>query len=91
MPTWIPWIFIGGILFSVLSLVAAKYQGRPHSSKAAVQDFISGGIVIAMLGIIAPDAFPEPPISADSVINSVSEAIGGDVDLQVGPPPLMRR
>ena len=93
MPTWIPWIFIGGAIFSALSFIAAKYQGRQHSPKAAAQDFISGGIVIAMLGIIAPDAFPESPISGDipEMISSVVGGAAADVDLQVGPPPLMRR
>lgn len=89
MPNWFPWIFIGGIVFAILSFIAAKYQGRSYNSKSVAQDFISGGIVIALLGGIAPDAFPEAPIPTQ--IPSVLSSLGSsDIDLQVGPPPLVR-
>jgi hypothetical protein len=91
MPTWFPWIFIGGVVFALLSFVAAKYQDRPHTGKSLAQDFISGGIVVALLGVIAPDAFPASPLPTE--IPSVFTGGGGssDIDLQVGPPPLARR
>lgn len=89
MPNWFPWIFIGGFVFAILSFIAAKYQGRQHTSKTIAQDFISGGIVISLLGVIAPDAFPESPLPTE--IPSVLSSLGSsDVDLQVGPPPLVR-
>ena len=89
MPTWFPWIFIGGIVFALLSFIASKYQGRGHTGKSFAQDFISGGIVIALLGVIAPDAFPEAPIPSEFP-DVMSHLTGNDVDLQVGPPPLAR-
>lgn len=90
MPTWFPWIFIGGIVFAALSFVAAKYQNRSHTSKAVAQDFISGGIVIALLGALVPDAFPEAPIPSElpSLLNNITSS--SDLDLQIGPPPLAR-
>lgn len=91
MPTWVPWIFIGGIVFAVLSFVAAKYQGRQHTGKTLAQDFISGGIVIALLGVIAPDAFPDAPIPAEMPSMGIFTGGSSDIDLQVGPPPLARR
>lgn len=91
MPNWFPWIFIGGLVFAALSFVAAKYQGRSHTGKSIAQDFISGGIVIALLGVIAPDAFPESPLPTEmpSLLNNITS--GSDLDLQIGPPPLARR
>jgi hypothetical protein len=91
MPNWFPWIFIGGIVFAALSFIAAKYQERPHTTKSMAQDFISGGIVIALLGVLAPDAFPESPLPTEmpSLLNGITSG-SSDLDLQIGPPPLAR-
>jgi hypothetical protein len=94
MPTWFPWIFIGGMIFAALSFVAAKYQGRQYGGKSVAQDFISGSVVITLLGVIAPDAFPEAPLPTEmpNVLETIGGAISGssDLDLQIGPPPLAR-
>jgi hypothetical protein len=92
MPSWFPWIVVGGIVFMALSFVAAKYKGAAHSGKAFVQDFLSGGVVIALLGVLVPDAFPTFPLSVPST-GEVSTTMKGllsgggsdDVELQLGP------
>jgi hypothetical protein len=92
MPTWFPWIVVGGAVFMALSFVAAKYKGVPHTGKAFVQDFLSGGVVIALLGVLVPDVFPDFPLSVPSsseVSTTMKGLLSGtgsdDVELQLGP------
>ena len=92
MPSWFPWIFVGGVVFMALSFVAAKYKGVPHSGRAFAQDFLSGGVVIALLGVLVPDVFPAFPFAVPST-SEVSTTMKGllsgggmdDVMLQLGP------
>ena len=91
MPSWFPWILVGGIVFMALSFVAAKYKGVTHTGKAFIQDFLSGGVVIALLGVIAPEAFPAFPLSVPSsgdvstTMKGLLSGGGDDVELQLGP------
>ena len=50
MPPWLPWMFVGGIAFMLLSFLASKYQNKQHKTITFAQDFISGSILIALLG-----------------------------------------
>jgi hypothetical protein len=98
MPSWFPWIFIGGIIFIVLGFVASKYKDKPYKNIQFLQDFISGSILIAFTGVLMPDIFPKidipVPISS-GLSNIVGTTSGGggdaDFDLQVGPPRLAGR
>jgi hypothetical protein len=91
MPAWIPWIFVGGLAFMALSFLASKYKEKEHKPIAFAQDFISGGIVIALLGVLVPDAFPAFPISSGDMtlpnFTTMMQTATGDNDiaLQVGP------
>ena len=90
MPPWLPWMFVGGIAFMILSFIASKYQGKKHKSITFAQDFISGSILIALLGVIVPDVFPAFPLSTASfALPNVSGMLrsggGEDVEIQVGP------
>jgi hypothetical protein len=89
MPNWFPWIFVGGILFIALSFLASKYKKVEYRNIQIFQDFISGSILIASIGVLMPDMFPqiEVPVKLPSVL------IGGsdDMDIQVGPPRLSGR
>jgi hypothetical protein len=83
-------MLVGGILFAGMSIAAAKYNGRQQKSTAIAQDFLSGSILIALLGAIMPDYFPQFPIDAKDLMQlsaSVGGAVGGgnDIDLQLGP------
>lgn len=91
IPTWFPWIFVGGVVFIVLSFLGAKYKDKEYRSIQYLQDFISGSIVIAFAGVLVPDMFPV--LSLPSGLPSFSGASSGmdDVDLQVGPPRLIGR
>ena len=97
MPSWFPWIFIGGIIFIVLGFVATKYKDKPYKNIQFLQDFISGSILIAFTGVLMPDIFPKIDIPAplsSSLGNIVGSASGegdSDFDLQVGPPRLAGR
>lgn len=90
MPVWFPWIFVGGIVFIILSIIGAKYRDKEYRNIQYLQDFISGSILIAFTGVLMPDLFPVMEIP--SVISStVSLPTVDDVDLQVGPPRLVGR
>lgn len=92
MPIWFPWIFVGGIVFIVLSIIGAKYRDKEYRNAQYLQDFISGSILIAFTGVLMPDLFPqfEIPSSITSVVTLPSMTVD-DVDLQVGPPRLIGR
>jgi hypothetical protein len=91
MPSWFPWILVGGLAFMVLSFIAAKYSGKQHTSRVFAQDFLSGGIVVTLLGILVPDLFPSFPLSVPSTtdVSSTMKGLlsggGDDMDLQIGP------
>jgi hypothetical protein len=55
----LPWIFISGLVFSLLSYVANKYHGRDRNIKELSQDFLGGSIFIGLLSAIVPDIFPD--------------------------------
>lgn len=90
IPVWFPWIFVGGVLFILLSFLGARYKDKEYKNIQFLQDFISGSILIAFTGILVPDLFPviELPASLPS-FNGVS--MGEDMELQVGPPRLIGR
>lgn len=90
MPDWFPWIFVGGILFICLSFIGAKYKDKEYKKVQYLQDFISGAILIAFVGVLTPDIFPKMSISTEFPI-SLGTLISEDVDLQVGPPRLAGR
>lgn len=89
MPVWFPWIFVGGIVFIVLSFIGAKYKDKEYKKIQYLQDFISGSILIAFAGVLMPDVFPKMdlPVSLPTGFGSDT----GDIDLQVGPPRLAGR
>lgn len=75
----------------VLSFLASKYNEKPHKPIAFAQDFISGAIVISLLGVLVPDAFPTFPLASSDLaipnLTSMLQTANGDNDiaLQVGP------
>jgi hypothetical protein len=90
MPVWFPWIFVGGLVFIVLSFIGAKYKDKEYRNIQFLQDFISGSILIAFTGVLVPDIFPV--ISLPSVMPTmIHTEASNDFDLQVGPPRLAGR
>lgn len=91
LPTWFPWMIVGGMVFMILSFVASKYNNKPHKKSTFLQDFLSGSILIAMMGALVPDSFPTFPFSSSTVssITSLPSSLlysgSDDIDLQVGP------
>jgi hypothetical protein len=85
MPPWLPWILVGALAFMLLSLLASKYQQKEHKPITFLQDFISGGIVVSLLGVLVPDAFPAFPLSVPNFTDLVRKSDEGDMDVQVGP------
>jgi hypothetical protein len=91
MPAWLPWIFIGGIVFMILSFLASKYQEKEHKPIAFAQDFIGGAVVVSLLGTLVPDSFPALPVLSKDMsvpnLTSMLQTVNGDndIDLQVGP------
>ena len=87
-------MFVGGILFIVLSFIGAKYKEKEYRSIQFLQDFISGSILIAFTGVLVPDVFPAFP-AGSSLFAFVSLPTQNAFDememVQVGPPRLMGR
>lgn len=90
IPSWFPWIFVGGLLFISLSFVGAKYKDKEYKKIQFLQDFISGAILIAFTGVLVPDVFPllKIPSIMPLALNNENQ---DDFDLQVGPPRLAGR
>ena len=91
IPNWFPWIFVGGLVFIILSYVAAKYKDKEYRKIQILQDFISGSILIAFSGVLMPDFFPSITIPSNIGVPSLINTDSGDLDLQVGPPRLAGR
>jgi hypothetical protein len=95
IPPWFPWIFVGGLVFIVLSFIAAKYKDKSYRKIQLLQDFISGSILIAFTGVLMPDFFPiiDIPTGLPSSFGSSGGGVfgNGELDLQVGPPRLAGR
>jgi hypothetical protein len=95
MPSWFPWIFVGGVVFIILSFLGAKYKNKDYKSVQFLQDFISGAILIGFVGILVPDMFPKFEIPVDFPISMPTNPLhidsSSDIDLQVGPPRLFGR
>ena len=90
MPNWFPWIFVGGLVFIALSFTASKYKDKDYKKIQALQDFISGAILIGFTGVLVPDMFPKLglPVSLPTFGTGIGH---DDLDLQVGPPRLAGR
>lgn len=88
IPAWFPWIFVGGSLFIAMSFIGTKYRDREYKNIQFLQDFISGSIFVAFMGVLIPDMFPKFEIPSMSFDMS-----GGnnEFDLQIGPPRLIGR
>ncbi len=90
MPNWFPWIFVGGLIFIAMSFTASKYKDKDYNKIQALQDFISGAILIGFTGVLVPDMFPK--LALPESLPSFGTGIGhDDLDLQVGPPRLAGR
>jgi len=90
IPTWFPWIFVGGVLFIALSFIGSKYKDKQYKNIQFLQDFISGSILIAFMGVLVPDMFPKMDISLPSHFPTHFSGFD-EMDLQVGPPRLVGR
>ena len=83
-PVWFPWMFVGGILFIVLSFIGAKYKEKEYRSIQYLQDFISGSILIAFTGVSTFSALAALSLPTQDAFDEMEM-------VQVGPPRLMRR
>ena len=88
-PTWFPWMIVGGLLFIVLGFIGTKYKDKVYPPIQSLQDFISGSILVAFTGVLMPDLFPVMDWSSSLPVMSTAGGVE-DVDLQVGPPRLIR-
>jgi hypothetical protein len=88
-PSWFPWIVVGGLLFTILGFIGTKYKEKDYKPIQSLQDFISGSILVAFTGVLAPDLFPSMNMIPELPL-SLSGGSTDDFDLQVGPPRLIR-
>jgi hypothetical protein len=87
----IPWIFIGGCIFILLSFIGSRVANKPYKTTQYLQDFISGSIVITFISVLMPDILPVIEMPSLPQLSSGGSSLydNGDVELQVGPPRLM--
>lgn len=86
-PVWLPWMVVGGLIFSLLGFMGTKYKDKEYKPIQSLQDFISGSILVAFTGVLVPDLFPALELPSLPALqgNPMDE-----IDLQVGPPRLIR-
>lgn len=90
-PPWFPWILIGGLCFILFGFIGSKYRERSYQRVHFLQDFISGSILITLVGIVMPDLFPEITLpDSFPILNTDGSSTNVDDVIQVGPPRLMR-
>jgi len=89
-PSWFPWIVVGGLLFTILGFIGTKYKDKDYKPIQSLQDFISGSILVAFTGVLAPDLFPSVDMIPQLPASLTGGSITDDLDLQVGPPRLIR-
>lgn len=89
-PVWFPWIVVGGLLFTLLGYIGSKYKDKPYRTIQSLQDFISGSILVAFTGVVMPDFFPPMELPSLPGGDSISQSSANEIDLQVGPPRLIR-
>lgn len=89
-PTWFPWIVVGGLLFTILGFIGTKYKEKEYKPIQSLQDFISGSILVAFTGVLAPDLFPPANMIPSLPTSLTGGSITDEFDLQVGPPRLIR-
>jgi hypothetical protein len=87
----LPWIFLSGVAFVVLSYAANRYHGKERSVMELAQDFIGGSVFIGLLSAIVPDIFPDitttlPMKSLDlsGTISSVASAAAAAASFTTG-------
>ncbi len=85
-PLWFPWTIVGGLVFLILGYIGTKYKDKRYAPVQSLQDFISGSILVAFTGVLMPDLFPPMEWIPANGLGSISD----EVDLQVGPPRLIR-
>lgn len=90
-PTWFPWILIGGLCFILFGFIGSKYREKSYQRVNFLQDFVSGSILITLVGIVMPDLFPVISLP-ESLPLPITGAVDSAMDevIQVGPPRLMR-
>jgi hypothetical protein len=87
----LPWIFIAGIIFAVLSYSANKYHGKDRTTMQLLQDFIGGCVFIGLLSAIIPDIFPDirgfvavPTALSSLSLGETTKMLGGAISSVAG-------
>jgi uncharacterized BrkB/YihY/UPF0761 family membrane protein len=85
------WGIIGGLFLTVLSALAAMYQGLPPTNKQLSRDFLIGAVFTGFLFPLIPESFDEIKTtiastasdltSGSSLVNSAT----ADPGVKVGP------
>jgi len=82
----LPWIFISGIIFAVLSYFANKYHDKERTVLQLLQDFIGGCVFVGLLSAIIPDIFPDiqgfftvPAVITNLNFGETTKILGGAI------------
>lgn len=66
------WGIIGGLFLTVLSALAAMYQGLPPTNKQLSRDFLIGAVFTGFLFPLIPESFDEIKTTIASTASDLS-------------------
>jgi hypothetical protein len=87
------WAIIGGLFLTVLSGLAAMYQGQEATNKQLSRDFLIGAVFTGFLFPLIPESFDEIKTTITSTATGLASASGTglgsitnvDPGVKVGP------
>ena len=84
------WGIIGGLFLTVLSALAAMYQGLPPTNKQLSRDFLIGSAFTGFLYPLIPESFDEiknvVTTTAAEIQANVPTTLSGSLSSPVGDP-----
>jgi formate/nitrite transporter FocA (FNT family) len=85
------WAIIGGLFLTILSALAATYQGQQTTNKQLSRDFLIGAVFTGFLFPLIPESFNEIKTTITSTASdltsgaSLSSVSNSDPGVKIGP------
>jgi hypothetical protein len=83
------WGIIGGLFLTILSALAAMYQGQQATNKQLSRDFLIGAVFTGFLFPLIPESFDEIKTTIASTASDLTSGSGlvsvTDPGVKVGP------
>jgi hypothetical protein len=85
------WAIVGGLFLTVLSGLAAMYQGQEATNKQLSRDFLIGAVFTGFLFPLIPESFDEIKSTLTSTASDITSGTGlgtlviSDPGVKIGP------